>query len=287
MQDFTGRVAVITGGAGGVGKGIARALLEEGARVVLADIEGEPLELAVKTLSAHGDVSGFTTDVLSPESLEHLADHVFTSYGGCQLLFNNAGVSNGDALAWRTTPNDWKWVFGVNVFGVAHGIIAFVPRMIASGEEGHIVNTSSGNGGYTVLARAGVYAASKSAVSALTEGLANQLIFENTKLRASVLYPSGGLLRTGLLTSERNRHAELTREREREYPEKDWDTVKAEMESGGFTMADMDLDELGRVVVAGIRDGKFVLGVNSEGSAQGLIQRAQTLAKAELPVSRP
>ena len=286
MKDFTGKTAVITGGAGGIGKGIAKALLDEGARVVLADIEQEAIDGAVKELDSHGPVSAFRTDVLDPTSVERLADHVFDSFGGCNLLFNNAGVSNGDALMWRTTPTDWKWVFGVNVFGICYGIISFVPRMIETGQEGHVINTSSGNGGYTVLARSGPYAASKAGVSALTEALANQLIFENTKIRASVFYPSGGLLRTGLLSSERNRYGEYTREREREYPEKDWETVAAAMR-GGVQVKDMDLDELGRIVLSGIRDDKFVLGVNPEASAKGLVARAEVLGRGELPVSSP
>ena len=100
-------------------------------------------------------------------------------------------------VVWETTINDWRWVHGVNVMGVVHGIQAFVPRMIASGEPGYVVNTSSGDGGIAPMPAASVYAASKAAVTSLTECLALQLISEGTNLRAGIFYPSGGLLRTG------------------------------------------------------------------------------------------
>ena len=101
--------------------------------------------------------------------------------------------------------NDWRWVHGVNVMGVVHGILSFVPRMIASGEPGYVVNTSSGDGGIAPMPTASVYAASKAAVTSLTECLALQLVSEGTELRAGIFYPSGGLLRTGLWTADRNR----------------------------------------------------------------------------------
>ena len=119
---------------------------------------------------------------------------MFDRYGACHLLFNNAGVtSGGGGLPWEQEPNDWRWCFGVNVFGVANGVLAFVPRMIASGEEGVIVNTSSGDGGIAPVPYASVYAASKAAISCFTESLAHQLVDTGTKLRAAVFYPSGGL----------------------------------------------------------------------------------------------
>src|SRR5882672_9528989 len=208
MREVSGNVAVVTGGANGIGRGIVEALLDEGARVVIADIEQPVLDRAVTELATRGDVSGVVTDVSDPASVDALADAVFDRYGACHLLFNNAGVtSGGGGLPWEQEPNDWRWCFGVNVFGVANGVLAFVPRMIASGQDGVIVNTSSGDGGIAPVPYASVYAASKAAISCFTESLAHQLADTGTKLRASVFYPSGGLMDTGLWTAQRNRPA--------------------------------------------------------------------------------
>ncbi|MYA84234.1 MAG: SDR family NAD(P)-dependent oxidoreductase, partial [Acidimicrobiaceae bacterium] len=129
-----GSVAVVTGGAGGIGKGIAKALLGRGARVVIADIEAPALEQAVGELAPLGSVEGVPTDVSDEESVTALADHVFEAHGACNLLFCNAGVtSGGGGKPWQQEPNDWRWCFGVNVFGVAICTWAFVPRMIAGG----------------------------------------------------------------------------------------------------------------------------------------------------------
>ena len=139
-----GSVAVVTGGASGIGKGITKALLNNGATVVVADIEEKPINDTLNEFSDLGSVDGFVTDVASEESVENLSTYVYKTYGKCNLLFNNAGVgSGGGGKAWQNEPNDWKWCFSVNVFGPAHGVISFVPKMIASGEPGHIINTSS------------------------------------------------------------------------------------------------------------------------------------------------
>ena len=147
--------------------------------------------------------------------MEALAERTWDAYGACHLLFNNAGVGAPSAKPWESTPNDWRWVFNVNVMGVANGVMAFVPRMIDDGHEGHVVNTSSPNGGISHLPTAAVYAASKAAVSSFTETLQNQFIADGLPLRASVFYPSGGMLKTGMWESDKSRPAELARERPR------------------------------------------------------------------------
>jgi NAD(P)-dependent dehydrogenase (short-subunit alcohol dehydrogenase family) len=285
MRDLKGKVAVVTGGANGIGRGIVEALLDEGTRVIIADIEAPVLEQTVTELKDRGEVSGVQTDVSDFASVESLAKTVFDRYGTCHLLFNNAGVtSGGGGLPWEQEPNDWKWCFGVNVFGVANGVLAFVPRMIDSGEPGVIVNTSSGDGGIAPVPYASVYAASKAAISCFTESLAHQLADNNTNLRAAVFYPSGGLLDTGLWTAQRNRPAELQREREHTPgPVLTFDQFRERLRAAGMNAELADLSELGRFVVAQVKAGSFVIGHNLDDAGRLLHTRADAIAKGSLP----
>ena len=190
MEDLSGKVAVVTGGAGGIGRGIVEALLEEGARVVIADIEAPVLDATVAELVDRGEVRGVRTDVSDSASVEALADDVFATDGACHLLFNNAGVtSGGGGKPWEQEPNDWRWCFSVNVFGIANGVLAFVPRMIESGEPGVVVNTSSGDGGIAPVPYASVYASSKAAITCFTEALAHQFATGETNLQGGRLLP--------------------------------------------------------------------------------------------------
>jgi NAD(P)-dependent dehydrogenase (short-subunit alcohol dehydrogenase family) len=289
VQELRGRVAVVTGGAGGIGRGIARALLDEGVKVVIADVEQEALDRAVDELagaaSEGGEVRGRRTDVSEFDSVDGLAAEVFERYGACHLLFNNAGVtSGGGGDVWLNESNDWRWCFGVNVFGTAHGISAFVPRMIDSGEPGRIVNTSSGDGGFAPVPRAAVYASSKAAISCLTEALAHQLIDAGTNLRASVFYPSGGLLDTGLYTAVRNRPAELARVHQPESKRSmSFAELKSALERGGRDVRVMDLDVLGRYVVVGVKEDRFIIAHDLDRTADLLHRRADAIARGELP----
>jgi NAD(P)-dependent dehydrogenase (short-subunit alcohol dehydrogenase family) len=283
MKDLRDRVAVVTGGASGVGKALAKALIGEGMKVVLADVEEPVLKAAAEELGALGDVSSFVTDVRHFEAAEALADHTWSTFGACHLLCNNAGVSVAQLNVWETTPNDWTWVHGVNVHGVMHGIQAFVPRMIEAGHEGLVLNTSSGDGGIAPLAGQSVYAASKAAVSILTECLDAQLAAE-TNLRAAILYPSGGMLATGIWTTRRNRPAELARERQvPEGSETTFEDFMAGMKAAGIELPVQDLDELAQHAVAGIKKGDFVIMIRREEMESQLVERARKLAAGENP----
>ena len=164
-----GAVAVVTGGAGGIGRGIVGALLRRGAAVVIADVEAAAIESAVADLHPLGKVSGQRVDITDEDAVAALADAVYDEHGRLNLLFNNAGVtSGGGGKPWQQEPNDWRWCFGVNVFGTAICTSTFVPRMIEGGEPGQVVNTSSGDGGFAPVPMASVYAASKAAVSCFT-----------------------------------------------------------------------------------------------------------------------
>jgi NAD(P)-dependent dehydrogenase (short-subunit alcohol dehydrogenase family) len=277
MDDLTGKVAVVTGGASGIGRALAERFAAERMRLVLADVEQAALDTTVAELREGGtDVLGVRTDVTSAESVEALAEAAYAAYGAVHVLCNNAGVGPPGGLVWESTPNDWAWTFGVNVFGVAHGVLAFVPRMLAGGEEGVVINTSSPDGPIAPLPQAAVYASTKCAVTCLTECLAAQLAAESTELRAAVFYPSGrGLLDTGLWTSDRNRPAALARERPRSTPA----MTVAELRAKGVPV--QPLEELADLVVDGIRDGRFVMVLDGDRHADTLRERAERFAAGE------
>jgi NAD(P)-dependent dehydrogenase (short-subunit alcohol dehydrogenase family) len=283
MKEFQGRVAVVTGGASGIGKALAKAFLAEGAKVVIADVEEPALKSAAEELG--GEVMTVVTDVTDPSSVEALADRVFETHGACHILCNNAGVAAPNLDLWETEPSDFQWVHGVNVGGVAHGVQAFVPRMIASGEEGVVVNTSSGDGGISPLAQQVVYASSKAAISIMTECLHAQLVGRETKLRAAIFYPSGGMLNTGIWTTKRNRPAELARKTVVDArKETTFEDFLEGAKKAGFDLPVQDLDELARFAVEGIRNEDFVIMIDRESMEATLNERAAKLARGECPI---
>lgn len=284
MNSFKDKVAVVTGGASGIGRAIVTALLAEGAKVVVADVEQKALDKAVAEFAqSGGTVSGVVTDVSNPASVTALADKVYATHGACHLLFNNAGVAAPSCNVWETTVNDWKWVHSVNVMGVVHGIQAFVPRMIAGGEEGHVINTSSGDGGISPLPYQSVYASSKAAVSIITECLDAQLQSNGTKLRASIFYPSGGLLATGIWTTDRNRPKDLAREKPYA-PIPTVEDFKKAADAAGMQLHFQDLDELARYCLDGIKAQRFIIMIRVEEAEAILTDRAQRYGRAELPL---
>lgn len=285
MDNFQDKVVVITGGASGIGYALANAFLKAGAKLAIADVEQGALDKACSALSAAGEVIGVKTDVSDAESVNALAAKVYDHYGVCHVLCNNAGVSVANLNTWDTEPNDWMWVHGVNVRGVAHGVQAFVPRMIEGGEEGFVLNTSSGDGGISPLADQVVYASSKAAVSIMTECLNAQLVGQETKLKAGIFYPSGGLLKTGIWETKRNRPEELAREKP--VPagaEMKFDEFMEGMKQIGVELPVQDLDELAEFTLKGIQNGDFVIMIGREDMEATLVERAKKLAKGECPI---
>lgn len=283
--EIDGMVAVVTGGAGGIGRGIVAALLRRGATVVIADVQDDALEQAVVDLAPLGAVSGHRTDTTDEGSVAALADHVYATHGRCNLLYNNAGVtSGGGGKPWQQEPNDWRWCFGVNVFGTAFCTSAFVPRMIEGGLPGQVVNTSSGDGGFAPVPTASVYAASKAAVSCFTESLHHNLVSEGTLLRASVFYPSGGLLRTGLFTAARNRPDHLQRVGEGTgRSSMSFDQMKDMLAKAGRDVTEADLGELGDFVVSETAARRYIIGRNLDHTADLLHRRADAIRAREVP----
>jgi NAD(P)-dependent dehydrogenase (short-subunit alcohol dehydrogenase family) len=284
-MDYEGKVAVVTGGAGGIGRGIVHALLARGARVVVADVEGPALEAAVKECESRGAVRGVRTDVADPDSVTALADDVYGAEGRCDLLFANAGVtSGGGGLPWEQEINDWRWCFSVNVFGVAATVLTFLPRMLEAGGPGEIVATSSGDGGVSPVPYASVYAASKAAVSCFIEAVAHQLGTVGALVHAHVFYPGGGLLDTGLWTAARNRPAALERIRPRPpAPGTTFAEFKAQLEAAGLPTTVVDLDGLGAKVLDDLDDGRYILGPDADRFGSLLHARADAIAHGDLP----
>ena len=205
MQDFKGKTAVITGGASGIGFGMAEVFAEEQMNIVLADIEASALEAAVGRLeSRQVSVKGVVTDTMRRESIANALAEATATFGNVHLLCNNAGVAGGQGLTWETPDEDWRWVLGVNFWGVLYGIQTFVPHMLEHGEAAHIVSTASLAG---LIAGGGPYGVSKHGVLSLSEGLQRDLRLVGANIGASVLCP--GFVNTNIMTSERNRPDDL------------------------------------------------------------------------------
>ncbi len=202
MKDFAGKTAFITGGASGIGLAMARAFLEAGMKVMLADIEEPALQSALRGLSNHGPrVAGVVSDVSDRKTLEQAASEAFAKFGKIHVVCNNAGVSRA-GLVEKVATSDWEWVIGVNLMGTIAGIQLFLPHIKAHGEGGHIVNTAS-IAGLAPGALSGPYAATKFGIVGLSEVLADELAGSNIGI--SVLCPSW--VRTRMVDNGRNRPA--------------------------------------------------------------------------------
>jgi len=206
MEDLRGKVAVITGGASGIGRAVARRAAAEGMKVVIADIEEGALKKAESELTGQGaDAIAVTTDVADAGSVRGLRDRALRHYGAVHLVHNNAGVGGGGPI-WEVPEEDWRWIVGVNLWGVIHGVRTFVPVLLRQGGEGHIVNTGSVAG----LASGpfmSVYNVTKHGVVTLSETLQKDLALLGSAIKVSVLCP--GFVRTRILDADRNRPASL------------------------------------------------------------------------------
>jgi len=205
MQDFAGKVAVVTGGASGIGLGLARRCAAEGMSVVIGDVEKPALDAVVDELRAGGaPIEGVVTDVADPAQMQVLADTAVARFGGVHVFFNNAGVGAG-GLSWEMPLSTWEWVLGVDLWGVIHGVRSFVPLLIQQ-DAGYIVNTAS-VAGLVAAPFMGPYNASKHAVVAISETLHHELAMSAPHVKVSVLCP--GWVNTRVGESGRNRPEHL------------------------------------------------------------------------------
>jgi len=206
VKEFRGKVAVITGGASGIGRGLAERCAQEGMKIVLADVDKSALAQAERELKdASAEVVAVRTDVSKSGDVDALAQRALGAFGAVHALFNNAGVGAGTTV-WESTLEDWQWVMGVNLWGVIHGVRTFVPLMLKQADECHIVNTAS-MAGLVSGPALGIYKVTKHAVVSLSETLYCELAVMRSKIKVSVLCPAG--VNTRVMDSERNRPIEL------------------------------------------------------------------------------
>jgi len=252
MKEFKDKVAVVTGAASGIGRGLAEACAREGMKVVLADVDEESLSETERELKDAGaGVLAARTDVSKAEDVEALARRTLEAFGAVHLLFNNAGVGAGTTV-WESTLADWQWVLGVNLWGVIHGVRTFVPLMLEQGDECHIVNTSSAAGLISGPAL-GVYKVSKHAVVSLSETLYCELAIIKAKIGVSVLCPGG--VNTRVLDSARTRPAELRNDSAHEstHPA----VVQADAMLSELVAAGIRPSQVADMVFDAVREGRF------------------------------
>src|SRR5262245_46038238 len=206
VKTFKDRIAVVTGAASGIGLALAERFAAEGMKIVMADIEATALATAEAALRRKAPaVLAVEVDVARPDDVERLARETYAAFGAAHVLCNNAGVAVIGA-AHEHSLADWQWVINVNLWGVIHGVRAFLPRMLAGGGEGHIVNTASMSG-LTTAPFMSVYDVTKHAVVALSESMYKEFALTGVPIGISVVCP--GLIKTSIMQSARNRPPEL------------------------------------------------------------------------------
>lgn len=248
VKDLQNRVAVVTGAASGIGLALAKALGARGMRLVLADVEEGPLAAAAAALKAEGrEVLALPADVSRFESVSELARRATEAFGRVHVLCNNAGVSL-IGPTWELSLDDWKWVHGVNVWGLIHGLKAFVPGMIAHGEPAHVLNTAS-LASFVAMGEHAAYCSSKAAVMSISQALHSELRAARADIGVTVACP--GIVDTQIHRAWRNRPAGdrpwSGREREAGFQEK----------AARFQAAGVSAEEVARSAVEAMLKGRF------------------------------
>ncbi len=286
MQDFNNKVAVITGGASGVGRALARLLAGQGAKVAIADIEANALDRTVSELAEQGcDCMGLRADVTDQASMNALADAVMDRFGEIHLVFANAGVGTGEAgNMWDYEPNDWEWGFRVNTWGLIHTINAFMPKLVAQNQEAHFVVTGSGNGAFLMLPDTPIYTASKAAVQAITENLHFQMQAQQSLVKINALFPGPNVVNTGIFNSERNRPEDLPGNPDK--PDSgihSVDDMKRIMAQYDMELKTTEPEEVAEFALQGIRDEKFWITPMSEKSRAAFKARVEGILNGITP----
>jgi NAD(P)-dependent dehydrogenase (short-subunit alcohol dehydrogenase family) len=277
MDDLAGRVAVITGGASGIGLAMAEAFAASGMHIVLADIELDALEAATQQVGAHGgEVHAVPTDVTDPTAVDHLAEQATDRFGAVHVVCNNAGVGGLGGYSWDIPMSGWRWVLEVNLWGVIHGIRSFLPKLVAQG-EGHVVNTASA-AGYAALPFMSPYTATKHAVLAISEGMHHELAMTAPGVGVTVVCP--GFVRTQIATSDRNWPAE----RLGPMPDASDNTIQSVMQA--LVDGGVDPSVLAAQVVEAVRDRRFLV-TTDEPLLRTAAESRLRLIDGESPVMPP
>ena len=249
MRELGGKVAVVTGAGSGIGRELAIACAREGMSVVLADIDEQGQRATAAAVAPLGrETVELRCDVSRSDAVESVAARAYERFGAVHLLFNNAGVAVAGPT-WTSTVEDWTWILGINVMGVVHGIRAFVPRMLAGGDECHIVNTAS-VAGFLSIPGSSAYCASKHAVATISECLRHELRVEKARIGVSVLAPA--FVPTGISESARNRPAELAATNPLAKPYED--AVRKAVLAGKLSAA-----EIAAITLDAVKSGRFYI----------------------------
>ncbi|HEY1819890.1 MAG TPA: SDR family NAD(P)-dependent oxidoreductase [Trebonia sp.] len=277
MEEFAGKTAVVTGAGSGMGKAFALRWGAEGMNVVIGDIQQDALDTTAAELSAAGvPVAALRTDVSKPADIEALADAAEERFGKIHLVSNNAGVEGYlDGPIWEATAKDWDWTLSVNLMSVIYGIRTFVPRILAHGEPGHVVNTCSMT---SVIAAANMYGICKHAILAMTEVLAADLQRTGANVGATGLCP--GIIATNLFHGSRNRPSALAND--------------GGMSSSGAALRDqmhatlskgMPPSEVANLLVTAVRENKLYLLTDHEWDTRVVARHEAIMAGAVGPAS--
>jgi NAD(P)-dependent dehydrogenase (short-subunit alcohol dehydrogenase family) len=273
MLDFEGKVAVVTGAASGMGRAFAERFAKAGMKVVLADVEAPALETAIADLRrAEHDVIGVVTDVSKQEAVADLARRATDVYGRIHVLCNNAGVDGFLGTIWESTPRDWQWTFGVNFWGIVHGVEAFLPGMLAHGEEGHIVNTASAT---AVVPANTIYGITKQATLAYSETVYTHLKQQGANIGVTCLCP--GIVNTKIFYAGRNRPDELRDET----PEQERDAARRNALRERIAHGAQP-SEVAEIVVNAIRRQQFYLLTDDEWD-EGARRRGEAILARGVP----
>ncbi len=280
MNDFEGKVAVITGAGSGFGREFARIGAARGMKLALADIQADALQETRAELEARGArVLAKVVDVADGAQIGALAADTMQAFGGVHLLFNNAGIGAA-GLIWESTVQDWQWTLGVNLWGVIHGVRAFTPLMLAAAKadpayRGHIVNTAS-MAGLLNQPNLGAYNVSKHAVVSLSETLFHDLSLVGDQVHCSVLCPY--FIPTGIHKSHRNRPSALSNEA----PPTQSQLIAQAMISKAVTSGKLTAHEMAMRTFDAIGDEAFYIVSHPDG-LEGVRQQAEDLVALRNP----
>ena len=254
MKDVRGRVAVITGAASGIGRGMAESFGAAGMKLVLADVDADRLGAVARDLEKTGpEVVPVRTDVSRQVEVDDLARRALDAFGAVHVVCNNAGDAHGGVPTWQSTLHDWEWIVGVNLMGVVHGVRAFTPLLLEQG-EGHIVNTASMAGLISGGGNA-LYGVTKHAVVALSEALFNELAAqESARVRVSVLCP--GWINTQILQSSQRNQPEAVRHHLPEIRTSPEAEIRRKMVES-LLAGGLDPRKVGDLVLDAIREERF------------------------------